>query len=209
MKRCRRDTTAGRIWLGSVVQKMKSDALGRLLEGLEQDVPALLDALDLVDDEDLATQVGGGRVDARHELAHVVDLVVRGGVELDDVERTAVADGDAAGAGVTGLAIAQVGAVDGLGQDAGHRGLAGAARPDEQEGMADAPEADGVAQRLDDRLLADHLGEGLGAEAPIDGLWGAPAAAGSSSSGCPSCLSVAPRRLAVRGGAAEALGAGS
>ena len=71
----------------------EEDAVGRLLERLEEDVPALLDALDLVDDEDLAAQVGRGRVDARQQLAHVVDLVVGRGVELDDVERTALADG--------------------------------------------------------------------------------------------------------------------
>ena len=124
VKRCSRETTAGRIWLGSVVQKMKRTPSRRLLERLEEDVPALLDALHLVDDEDLAAQVRGARVDARHELAHVVDLVVGGGVQLDDVERPALADGDAAGAGVAGLAVAQVRAVDGLGHDARHGGLA-------------------------------------------------------------------------------------
>ena len=63
------------------------DVVGRLLERLEEDVPALLDALDLVDDEDLAPQVRRGGVDARQQVAHVVDLVVRRGVHLDDVER--------------------------------------------------------------------------------------------------------------------------
>ena len=150
----------------------EEDAVGRLLERLEEDVPALLDALDLVDDEDLVAQVGRSRIDARHELAHVVDLVVGRGIELDDVEGPPFADGRAAGTGVAGLAIAQVGAVDRLGEDAGHGGLARATRSDEEEAMAEAPEADGVAERLDDGRLSDHLGERLGAEAPIECLLG-------------------------------------
>ena len=147
-------------------------ALGRLLERLEQDVPALLDALDLIDDEDLASQVSGTGVDARHQLAHVVDLVVGGCVELDHVERAALADGHAAGTGVTGFAVAQVGAVDGLGHDARHRGLARASRTDEEEAVADATEPNRVAQRLHHCVLTDDLGERLRAEAPIQRLAG-------------------------------------
>ena len=87
---------------------MKSDVVGRLLERLEQHVPALGDALDLVDDEDLAPQVRGRRVDARQQLAHVVDGVVGGRVDLDDVEGPALADRHAGLAGVAWLAVAQV-----------------------------------------------------------------------------------------------------
>ena len=54
----------------------EQDVGRRLLERLQQDVPALLDALDLVDDEDLLLEVGGRGVDARQQLAHVVDAVV-------------------------------------------------------------------------------------------------------------------------------------
>ena len=144
-----------------------------LLEGLEKDVPALLDALHLVDDEDLAAQVGRTRVDARDELAHVVDLVVGGGVQLDDVERPTLADGGAARAGIAGLAVAEVGAVDGLGHDPRHGRLARPAGAHEEEAMADPVQAHGVAERLDDRALADHLAERLGTEAPIERLPGA------------------------------------
>ncbi len=142
--------------------------IGRLLERLEEDIPALLDALHFVDDEDLAAQVRGRRVDARHELAHVVDLVVRGGVHLDHVEGPAVADRLAGGTRVTRFAIDDVGAVDGLGQDARHRGLARAARPDEEEAVRQPVEADRVPEGLDHRALADDLIEALGAPAPIE-----------------------------------------
>ncbi len=148
----------------------EQDAVGRLLERLEQDVPALLDALDLVDDEHLAAQVGGRGVDARHQLAHVIDPVVGGRVELDDVQRAALADGDARRAGVARLAVPEVGAVDGLGQDAGHRCLARAAGTDEQQPVAQSVQSDGVPERLDHRPLADHLAERLGAEPAVDRL---------------------------------------
>ncbi len=147
-------------------------AVGRLLEGLEQDVPALLDALDLIDDEHLAAQVGGRRVDARHELAHVIDPVVGCRVELDDVHRPALPDGDAGGARVARLAVAQVGAVDRLGEDARRGRLARPAGADEQQPMAQPIHPDGVLERLHDRPLADHLAERLGAESPIDRLVG-------------------------------------
>ena len=145
-------------------------SVGRLFEGLEEDVPALLDALDLVDDEDLALQVRRGRVDARQQLAHVVDAVVGGRVQLDHVEGTALADRHAVDAGVVRLAVDQVEAVDGLGEDARGRGLACAARPDEEEAVAEPVEPDGVAQRLHDRPLADDLAERLGPETAVDGL---------------------------------------
>ena len=146
----------------------EEDVVGRFLERLEEDVPALLDALHLVDDEDLPAQVRGRRIDAGHELAHVVDLVVRRRVHLDHVERTTLPDRLAGGAGVTRLAIDDVGAVDRLGQDARHRRLARPARSDEEEAVSQAVEADGVAQRLDDRALADDLVETLGAPAPVE-----------------------------------------
>ena len=130
--------TAGRICDGSVVQKMKIDVLGRLLERLEEDVPAFLDALDLVDDEDLALEVGRRGVDARQQVAHVVDAVVGSRVELDHVERAALADGDARLARVVRLAVDRIEAVDGLGDDARHRRLARAARADEEQAVADS-----------------------------------------------------------------------
>ncbi len=79
---------------------------------------------------------------------------------IDDARRAAVAR----------VAVLEVRAVDGLGQDPGERGLAGAARPDEQDGVADAVGADGVAERLDDGFLADDLAERLGAPAPVERL---------------------------------------
>ena len=144
--------------------------VGRLLERLEQDVPTLLDPLDLIDDEDLDGQVRGARVDPRQELAHVVDPVVRGRVHLAHIESAAFADGDAGRALVARFAVAQVRAVEGLGQDPRHRGLAGSAGPDEEIGVGAPARPDGVSEGLDNRLLADDLAEGLSPPAAVDGL---------------------------------------
>src|SRR5258705_9774645 len=109
-----------------------------------------------------------GRV--RESIAQVADLVdaaVRRRVDLEDVEGRALADGNARLAGVARIAVLEVRAVDGLGQDAGQRCLPGAARPDEQDGVRDAIGPNGIAEGLDDRLLPDDLAEGLGAPASI------------------------------------------
>ena len=184
-KRCTREMTAGRIWLLSVVQKMNRTCGGGSSRVFEEDVPALGDALDLVDDEDLRRQVRGRRVDAREELPDVVDAIVRGRIELDHVEGASLPDrGFARRAGVAGLAVGDVGAVDGLGHDAGEGRLAGAARPDEEVRVGRATRADRVAEGRDHRLLAHDLAEPLGAPAAIEGevgrgrgftrlLWGA------------------------------------
>ena len=84
----------------------------------------------------LLLRSAGRGVDARQQLAHVVDAVVARRVELDDVERAALADGDAALAGVVGLAVDGVEAVDRLGHDPRGARLAGAARPDEEQAVA-------------------------------------------------------------------------
>ena len=144
--------------------------VGRLLESLEEHVPALGDALDLVDDEDLAAQVRRRGEDARQQLAHVADGVVGGGVEFLDVQCPAIANGHAGRAYVTWLAVVEISAVDRLGQDAGKRSLACAARTDEEVGVGGPAGTHAVAQRLDDGFLTDDLLEGLGSPASIDCL---------------------------------------
>ncbi len=146
------------------------DVLRRLLERLEQHVPAFLDPLHLVHDVDLAVEVRRGGQCARQELAHVVDPVVRGGVHLDHIERPALADRDAGLAPITRFAVAEVRAVERLGDDPRQRRLARAAGPDEQEGMGDLVQSDRVPEGVDHGLLTDDLAERLGAPAAVEGL---------------------------------------
>ncbi len=57
---------------------------------------------------------------------HLVDTVVGGSVQLQYIQKTAVFDAHAGGALAAGIAVHRVLAVDGLGQDFGTGGLAGA-----------------------------------------------------------------------------------
>ena len=93
------------------------------------------------------------------EVAHGVDAVVAGGVELVDVVAGAPLDGQAGLALAARLAVDRALAVEHLGQDAGRRGLARAPRPGEEVGLALATAGDGVAQRPHDVVLALQLGE--------------------------------------------------
>src|SRR5256885_1155682 len=61
---------------------------------------------------------------------------------------------DAARRGGRALLAVQAG-----GEDLGHRGLAGAARADEQVGVVDLALLDRVGERADDVLLTDDVGE--------------------------------------------------
>ena len=149
----------------------EDDEVGRLLERLQQRVPGVAgDLVRLVEDVDLAAQLAGRVRQAFAEVADGIDAAVAGGVDLDQVERRALTDRDARRAAVAGVAVLEVRAVDGLGQDPGERRLARAARPDEEDGVADPVRADGVPERLDDRFLADDLPECLGTPAPVERL---------------------------------------
>ena len=87
-----------------------------------------------------------------------------------DVGRVARGDLQAGDALVARLAVARVGAVDRLRQQARGAGLAGAARAAEEVGVRQPSLAHGVEQRADDRLLADEVGEGLRAPFAVERL---------------------------------------
>ena len=149
----------------------EGDERRRLLERLEQRVPGVPgDLVGLVEDVDLPAQLARRIGQPLAQASDVVDAAIAGGVDLDQVEGRPLADRDARGAGVAGVAVAQVRAVERLGQDPGERCLARPARPDEQDRVADPVGANRVAEGLDDRLLADDVGEGLGAPAPVERL---------------------------------------
>ena len=149
----------------------EDDEVGRLLDRLEERVPGVLgDLVRLVEDVDLAPELAGRVRQAFAQVADVVDAAVARGVDLDQVEGRALPDRHTGRAGVAGVAVLEVRAVDGLGQDPCERGLARPARPDEQDGVADPLGSDGVAKRLDDGFLADDLAEGLGTPAAVESL---------------------------------------
>ncbi len=118
-----------------------------------------------VDDVDLVAGVDGSVAHPVEQLAHLVDLGARGGVELQHVHMPALDDG----AAVTSLHAQLDGRlmplggleVEGARQEPGGGGLANPPHPGEHEGVGDAAGGEGVAQRAHHRLLADHVLEAL------------------------------------------------
>ena len=108
--------------------------------------------------------------DPADELADVVDLVVGGGVQLVQFVRSAPGDGHAGGTPPARLALDEVLAVEGLGQDAGGGRLAGAAGAAEEVGVTHSIGTHGVAQRRHDVGLADDLAESRRAVAQVERL---------------------------------------
>ena len=146
--------------------------VGRLFDELEQRVEALRrHHVRLVEDEDLEA-VSRRREDRPFaEVARVVDAVVRGGIDLDDVERSAAPTTqlDAAVALAAGSVGRPLGAVQAAREDARRRRLAAAARPREQVGVADPIAAQGRHERLGDLSLPDHLAERLRTVTAVEG----------------------------------------
>ena len=136
----------------------------RLLERLEEGVESLLrEHMYLVDDEErVASHL---RQDAHllDEGADVVHRVVRGGIQLVDVERASLVEGAARFALVAGLRAVGIQAVDRLGEDTRTGGLTHATRPAEEVGVRQLTTLDGVFQRRGDALLSHYRFECRGA----------------------------------------------
>lgn len=123
--------------------------------------------MDLVDDDHLVAITRGAVFEALGQLADLLDLGVGGGIHLDDIHVGATGDLAADNALVAGTGGETFLAIQGLGQHAGHARLADTTDAGEEIGLGDTAFAQGVAQRDDDRLLADHAGEIL--RAPLAG----------------------------------------
>jgi hypothetical protein len=155
-----------------VICDLHSGATERTRCRLEDAVGQTCQLMRLVEDVDLVAALDRLEHDTLPELADVVDPALRCGIHLDDVERRAGGDRETDVARVVGGGRRPVGAVQGLGEDARHRRLAGAARAGEEIRLADGVAGDCVAQRPDDRLLPDHLVEALGAVLAVEGGYG-------------------------------------
>ena len=147
----------------------------RLLHHLQQGVEALRrDHVRLVDDVDLVAAVHGGEERPLAQVARLVDATVRGGVDLDHVDAARPAARQVAAA-LAGAARRRRGAlltVQAAGENARAGGLAAATRAAEQVGVVDAVVREGPLQRHGHVLLPDHLVEGVGAVAAVQGQRG-------------------------------------
>ena len=123
----------------------------------------------LIEDEHLVP-IAGRRIDgALTQVASVIDAVVAGRVDLDDVERARSPAGQIAAAGTVaaghrGRALL---AVEAAGQDPRRGGLSAPARTGEEVGMVDATALDGGLQRIGHMLLTDDLVEGFWAVSSV------------------------------------------
>ena len=138
MVRTRPDGADHLVWLGGREDEL--DVLRRLFDNLEQRVEALRrDHVRLVEDEDLVAIASGRKDGTLTDVAGIVDTVVAGGVDLDDVEGSAAVAGelDTARADATRSVCRALCTVEAARQDAGRRRLATAARTAEKVGVID------------------------------------------------------------------------
>ena len=133
----------------------------RLFERLEQRVEGMRrQHVHFVDEVDLVAAARRRVLHVLEQLARVIDLGARGGVDFDEVDEAALVDLLAGSAGAAGRGGDAGVAVEALRQDARDGGLAHAARAGEQECVVHAPLRQGIAQRLAHVLLSDELREG-------------------------------------------------
>lgn len=144
--------------------------LRRLLDHLQQGVePRRGDHVGLVDDVDLVPARRGPEERLLPQVTGVVHTTVRGGVDLDHIDRTRsvarqVTAGPALPARRRRRALL---AVQTAREDAGAGRLPTPARPAEQVRVVDPVVPQGLLQGVSDMLLTDDLGEGLGAIAAV------------------------------------------
>ena len=143
--------------------KHEHHARRRLLQHLEQRIPRLTrEHVRFVDDVDLVVLVAARRVGgAAAQVARVIDATVRRGVDFHDVDRGMATPNPCAGlARAAGFAIGRsLFAIERHRQNAGERGLAGAARTAEQVRVRYAIAANGIAERRRHVRLHRHIGE--------------------------------------------------
>ena len=147
--------------------KDEFDVGGRFFQRLQQGVERpCRQHVHLVEDDDLVARFGGPIGDRRQDVAHLVDLGVRGRVIFQHVHMAAFGNGAAGAAFTAGFDRGAGGpggadAVQPLGDDARRRGLADPAHAGHHEGMGDPVRLEGIAQGAHHRLLPDQVGKGL------------------------------------------------
>ena len=140
----------------------EDDALGRLFESFQQRVRSFVGELvRFVEDHHFVAARGRSVTNHFAQLANLVDAAIGGGVDFENVERSAGGNFAAGVAGVVRLGGGTLHAVERLGEDARGGGFAHAAHAGKNVGVRDAIRFDGVRERLGDVLLADNFGECL------------------------------------------------
>ena len=118
--------------------------------------------MDLVHDVDPLFYVGGGVDGLIPQGPDLVHAVIGGGVQLQNIQKAAAFQPQTAGTLTAGVAVYRVLTVDGLGQNFGAGGLAGAPGAGEKVGVGGASLRHLLFQGFGDVLLPDDIGEHLG-----------------------------------------------
>ena len=155
------------VWLGG--GQNKTGMWRGFFQRFEQSVEgAAAQHMDFVDDINFEAPFAGAKAHLVAQLADIVHAVVGGRVDLDQVNHTSFGDCPAGCATVAGALAFWRAAVEGLGQDAGRAGLAGAAWPGEQIGVGNPIVPQRVLQRAGHVFLADDFVECLAAPFTIE-----------------------------------------
>ena len=104
--------------------------------------------------------LAGGEGDGLAEFADLLDAVVGGAVDFEDIESAAFCDFDAKG--IIGIEVdfGSIGAVQSFGEDTGGGGFSGAAGADEEVGVGKAFLLNGIAEGVNDMILSEDVGKG-------------------------------------------------
>lgn len=137
--------------------------LRRFFKGLEEGVEGgVREHVNLIDVVDLEAGAGGGEGGGFTEGAHLLDAVVGGSIDFEDVERTAFGDFNRERVfGVefdTGSALG----IEGFRENSGGGCFSGAAGADEEVSVCKTFLLDGITQGLDNVILSEDVVEGAG-----------------------------------------------
>src|SRR5437660_3338970 len=149
----------------------KDRVVWRLLQRLEQRIESLSsEHMRFIKNVDFVCTGGRWNHNLFAQFADAVDAAIRCRIDLDDIEGIPGGNFAALLALVAGLAMLKVRAVDGFSEQARGRCLAGAAWTREEVSMPERVGMKRVLERINDRLLADHLVKGLRAPFAIERL---------------------------------------
>src|SRR5215467_12995851 len=113
--------------------------LRRLLERFEQGIESRCGKhVDFVDDINLKPGTGRRIFAGLAQLTHLLDSVIAGAIDFQDVKRTPFGNFPASSVRIIELDFWTVGAVETLGENPRNGGLAGAARPAEEVSVGDS-----------------------------------------------------------------------
>ena len=134
----------------------------RLFQCLEQSIEGgRAQHVDLIDEINAEFASGGQKTDILSQLADLLHPVVAGAVNLQNIEIIARSNFSARIASATGCLGRTIDTIEGFGKNTSRRCLSYPTGTDKEVGVGQTFIFDGVAQRPDDRILAEDLLEQL------------------------------------------------